>query len=180
MIKFFLSVLILSLLFLVICNFSDSNCENKETLNKRHYPIQNIGTEHFSKVDSSEIPEEITFPSSVGEVSFPHQMHIDDLEMECVECHHQINAEKLNTPHQDFFKSSWINCNICHNGSERVQQKVFTCSECHDSSPANIADETLSSKVVIHKQCWECHEVSTGKEASESCEICHSGEKTKF
>jgi len=135
---------------------------------------------NYSNSDTSEIPLEIKIPSSVGDVVFPHEMHIEDLEIECVECHHQINAIKLHTPHPDYFRSSWINCKICHNGSEKIKQKVFTCSKCHRTNPANIADETLSAKVVVHKKCWECHEVGTGKEASESCEMCHSGEKTKL
>jgi hypothetical protein len=27
--------------------------------------------------------------------------------------------------------------------------------------------------VILHKNCWKCHEVETGVEASESCELCH-------
>ena len=140
-------------------------------------PRTNIKTK-FPKSDTGEIPSEINIPSSVGEVIFHHQMHIKDLSIKCVECHHQINAKALNTPHPDYLKSSWINCNICHGESEKIKQKVFSCSACHDTNPINIADETLSSKVVIHKQCWKCHPVSTGREASKGCEKCHSGKKT--
>lgn len=132
----------------------------------------------FPKSDTAEIPSEITIPSSVGEVIFRHQAHIKDRGINCVECHHQINAKKLNTPHPDYLKSSWINCKVCHDESGKVKQKVYACSECHRTNPINIADETLSAKVVIHKQCWKCHQVSTGKEASKGCEFCHSGKKT--
>ena len=142
--------------------------------------LHTIDANIFSGSDTLETPADIIIPSSVGEVLFPHQMHIEDLEMGCVECHHQIDAKILNTPHADYFKSSWINCKICHNGSESIKQRIYTCSECHQSSPTSIADETLSSKVVVHKKCWECHEVGTGKEASESCELCHSGERIKL
>jgi hypothetical protein len=126
----------------------------------------------------AEIPSEIYFPSSVGEVIFRHQMHIKDLSIKCVECHHQINAKELNTPHPDYIKSSWVNCKVCHDGSGKIKQNAYTCSECHQSNPIDIADETLSPKVVVHKQCWKCHPVSVGKEASTSCEKCHSGKKT--
>lgn len=136
-------------------------------------------TTNFFESDTLDIPSDIDIPSSVGEVMFPHQMHIEDLEIECVECHHQINATKLNTPHPDYFRSSWINCKICHTGSDNVKQKVYTCSKCHHTNPVSIADETLSTKVVVHKKCWGCHEVETGKDASESCEMCHSGEKSE-
>ena len=128
--------------------------------------------------DTAQIPSEIIIPSSVGEVTFRHQMHISDLSIKCVECHHQINAKQLDTPHPDYLKSSWINCNICHNESEKIKQTFFSCSACHGTNPINIADETLSAKVVIHKQCWKCHPVNTGKDASKECEKCHSGKKT--
>ena len=113
----------------------------------------------------------------MGEITFRHQIHIKDLSIKCVDCHHQINAKRLNTPHPDYFGSSWINCKTCHDESEKIAQKAYVCSECHQTRPKDIVDETLSAKVVIHKQCWKCHEVSTGKEASKGCEKCHSGKK---
>lgn len=132
-----------------------------------------------SSVGTLDIPAEIIFPSSVGEVTFPHQMHISKLGMTCVECHHQISAKTLVTPHPDYLKSSWIDCAICHNNkSKTITSSAYTCSECHHSNPSNIADETLSAKVVIHKKCWSCHQVGVGKEASKSCHLCHSGKKT--
>ncbi len=124
-----------------------------------------------------EIPSEINIPSAVGEITFRHQMHMKDLSIKCVDCHHQINAKSLNTPHPNYFGSSWINCKTCHEESGKIAQKAYICSECHQSRPKNIADETLSAKVVVHKQCWKCHPVSTGKDASYGCEKCHSGKK---
>jgi len=123
-------------------------------------------------------PTERVFPSTVGEVVFHHEMHTRDLSIKCVECHHQINAKPLTTPHPDYFKSSWINCAICHNEAGALKQSAYLCSACHHAKPLNIADETLSTKVVIHKQCWRCHAVGTGKDASKGCEKCHSGKKT--
>ena len=130
-----------------------------------------------AKAGTLKVPSEIAIPASVGEVRFRHQMHIDDLSIKCGDCHHQINAKKLNTPHPDYFGSSWINCKTCHDDSEKIAQKPYLCSECHRTRPKNIADETLSAKVVVHKQCWKCHSVGTGKEASQGCEKCHSGKK---
>ena len=129
------------------------------------------------KSDGGGIPSEITIPSSVGEVTFRHQAHIER-SIGCVQCHHQIDAKKLNTPHPQYLESSWINCKVCHDESGKAKQDVYACSECHRANPTNIADETLSPKVVIHKQCWNCHQVSTGSEASKSCAFCHSGKKT--
>lgn len=128
--------------------------------------------------DTLAIPSVKSFPSSVGEVTFTHETHIKDRSIQCGECHHQIKAKKLDTPHPDYFKSSSIKCEICHNESDKVKQKAYTCSGCHRTNPINIADETLSAKVVIHKQCWKCHQVGAGKEASKACDFCHSGKKT--
>jgi hypothetical protein len=130
-----------------------------------------------ARSDTVRVPPEITIPSSVGEVLFTHQVHIKDRAIPCGQCHHQINAKKLDTPHPEYLKSSWINCTDCHEESGKAKQVVYTCSECHRTNPANIADETLSAKVVIHKQCWKCHEVGTANDASKSCELCHSGKK---
>ena len=125
------------------------------------------------------IPAEIKFVSSVGDVTFPHQKHISDFGAQCANCHHQINAKPLKTPHPDYFSASWINCATCHTGSGKSVQKAYVCSACHQTMPKNIADETLSAKVVIHKQCWRCHAVGTGKEASKACQKCHAGKKTQ-
>jgi len=131
-----------------------------------------------ARADAMAGPPERVFPSSVGEVVFHHEMHTKALSIKCVECHHQINAKQLKTPHPDYFKSSWINCEICHNEAGKLKQSAYSCSACHRVKPANIADETLSTKVVIHKQCWRCHPVGTGMDASKGCEKCHSGKKT--
>jgi hypothetical protein len=134
----------------------------------------------ISTQDTTGVPSIITSPSSAGEVVFPHQQHYEDFEVECKNCHHETNAAKLNMPHENYFNDFWIDCKICHHkgGSGKLQAQA--CSKCHHSTPSNIADQTLSSKVVIHKNCWECHEIGTGKEASENCQICHTGERTKF
>ena len=131
----------------------------------------------LAQSDRAEIPGDIRIPSSVGEVTFRHQAHIKDRAIGCAQCHHQINARELSTPHPDYLKSSWINCTICHDGAGKTKQQVYACSGCHPASPIHIADETLSAKVVIHKQCWQCHPVNTGKDASTGCAKCHSETK---
>ena len=124
-----------------------------------------------------DMPTDKTFPSAVGEVPFQHKKHVQD-GAACADCHHEINAKSLKTPHPGYLESSSIKCETCHNELDKSKQKVYTCSKCHPTNPINIADESLSAKVVIHKQCWECHQVGTGKKASKRCESCHSGKKT--
>ena len=116
----------------------------------------------------------IKSPSTVGEVEFPHELHFDGLEIECKTCHHEINADKLSIPHEDYFDDFWIDCQICHGHDGGQISQAQSCSNCHHDSPTDIADETLSAKVVIHKKCWECHEVEIGEQASRSCQICHT------
>lgn len=115
-------------------------------------------------------PTTVVFDSSVGNVTFPHQLH---LKFGCAACHHQIHAGDLETPHPDYLDSSWISCEICHDASAAAGSPYYKCSECHHSEPTDIADETLSAKVVTHKSCWKCHASGTGVEASAGCGDCH-------
>ena len=128
-------------------------------------------------LSSPAAPSVIAFKSSVGDVLFDHDLHAKDLETECAECHHQIHASVLDTPHESYLKSSWINCEICHTTDPEIADDFFKCSSCHHSDPDNIADETLSSKVVVHKSCWNCHESGTGLAASRGCKDCHVGQQ---
>lgn len=123
-----------------------------------------------------EPPVELRMQSAVGEVVFRHEAHFKDRAIACTDCHHQINARKLETPHPEYLQSSWINCRLCHDESGNTKA-IYTCSACHNGNPRNIADETLSAKVVVHRQCWKCHQAGTGKDASASCRLCHSGKK---
>jgi hypothetical protein len=127
-----------------------------------------------SRSEAAGIPSQIRFASSVGEVVFQHEMHFKDRGIACTQCHHQINAKTLKTPHPDYLKSSAVNCQVCHKDTERT---VYSCTECHDAKRRDIADETLSAKVVIHKQCQTCHSVGAGKDASNACLLCHSAQK---
>jgi len=122
---------------------------------------------------NSALPDEITLESSEGYVVLPHDVHIKDVKIKCVKCHHQIRAQGLDTPHPDYLTASRVNCQTCHSTDSESRNKYYKCSDCHHSDPDNIADETLSSKVVIHKSCWECHEAGTGVKASEGCSNCH-------
>jgi len=126
-----------------------------------------------SAASDSSLPDEITLESPAGKVVLPHDVHVKKLKLKCVECHHQIRAKELDTPHPDYLTSSQVNCQTCHDLDSKTRKKYYKCSDCHHSDPDNIADETLSSKVVIHKSCWNCHEAGTGVQASEGCSNCH-------
>jgi hypothetical protein len=114
-------------------------------------------------------------PASImGELIFDHDMHVDEQELECDECHHETNARPLDYPHADYFHDLWIDCGTCHRPAGSPDLEPQSCYDCHDTRLRDIADERLSPKVILHKNCWKCHEVETGAEASESCKLCHS------
>ncbi len=112
--------------------------------------------------------------SAVGAANFPHEKHFTELEIACSQCHHETNAKPLKVPHPEYFHDLWIDCGICHRPEGQPALEPQACSTCHHAQNGNLADETLSAKVVIHKNCWSCHEVATGSAASTSCKGCHT------
>lgn len=120
---------------------------------------------------SQETPIEVVFPSHLGEVIFPHELHTE-MGTPCEDCHHETLASSLSMPHAEYFEDFWIRCETCHHTAAEPGCPQG-CSGCHHGSPATIADETLSSKVVIHQACWECHPIGVGSEASQGCSLCH-------
>jgi hypothetical protein len=141
------------------------------------------GEEAGSGAEASEIageatstPSEDPRPSMMGDLIFDHEEHAEELELDCEDCHHETNAGPLDFPHEDYFHDLWIDCGACHHEAGSPALEPASCYECHhDGQLRDIADERLSAKVILHQNCWECHEVETGVEASESCELCHSG-----
>jgi hypothetical protein len=113
----------------------------------------------------------LVFTSEVGTVAFPHKAHFNDMEIECRTCHHEVDARKLELPHPEYFADFWIDCQTCHHESD-APRPAQACRTCHHRT-TDCADETLSSKVVVHESCWTCHESGTGVEASRGCPTCH-------
>lgn len=123
------------------------------------------------------IPDIITSPSTLGEVHFPHKRHVEELGFDCHECHHETRAARLSFPHPDYFDDFWIDCKVCHHEVD-TPMSPRDCAHCHHY-PRTIADETLSPKVVIHKDCWRCHEIGEGAAASRECKFCHTGQASE-
>jgi len=121
-------------------------------------------------------PEMVTFPSHVGEVTFPHAMHAEDLGIECTDCHHPVTAPKLVTPHPEAFEGCSVQCTTCH-GRVATGADDRRCTTCHTARVDAAHDAIPSAKVALHQTCSACHEVGTGPDASASCTNCHSGPK---
>ena len=168
MLKFCVS---LGVLFLLTFSYSSYSQEVKQTgtVPEKVQPD--------SPASVPDMPDEITIESSVGNVVLPHDVHVKNSKLKCVECHHEIHAKELDTPHPDYLTSSRANCRTCHEINSENRKKYYKCSHCHHSDLDDIADETLSSKVVIHKSCWKCHEAGTGVQASQGCGNCHAKEQ---
>lgn len=137
--------------------------------------------EDESASEVTETADELTAPilkprhsPIMGDLIFDHVAHVEDMELECVECHHETNAVPLSSPHEEYFYDLWVDCAACHHDSKSSDRTPRSCYECHDTKIRDIADERLSPKVILHKNCWTCHDVETGLEASESCALCHS------
>lgn len=116
-------------------------------------------------------PTEVVFNSTSGAVTFPHLLH-EEMGIPCEDCHHDTLAGPLTMPHPEYFEDFWIQCATCHRASSQPSCPQ-RCASCHHSSPSTVADESLSTKVVIHQSCWECHPTGAGSEASDNCGICH-------
>jgi len=124
-------------------------------------------------------PKTVTFPSHVGEVTFPHAMHVNELEIECSACHHPVTAPKLSTPHPQYFTQCSVPCETCH-GASPGRPGEHRCSSCHTSAVDPAHDAIPSTKVALHQSCSACHEIGTGQDASNNCETCHSGPKNPW
>ena len=130
-------------------------------------------TSEISSQDSS--PSSVKRPSIMGDILFDHEEHEEEADAECEDCHHETNAGPLEFPHEEYFHDLWIDCDSCHHEAGSPELEPQSCYDCHDEEKRGVADERLSPKVILHRNCWTCHEVETGVEASESCENCHSG-----
>ena len=161
-----------------------TQCHNEESPTFREFdfdkrmaeiahPVPGGEKKAVSLAEDIDVPDEITYTSSVGDVLFTHNRHVKEEDIACVECHHQIHARNLDTPHPDYMTSSWVSCKTCHDEGSDMNKKYYKCSDCHLTDSEDISDETLSSKVVTHKNCWNCHETGTGVEASKGCAECH-------
>ncbi len=163
-----------------------SQCHNDESPTFRGFDFQKAGPKSLTRsremkmstpapaTTDPEMPGDIVFNSSVGDVTFSAQPARSGRST-----WNAWNATTRYTPRIWIprIRHTWSPpgsiASICHDTNSKMSKKYYKCSDCHHSNLDNIADETLSSKVVIHKSCWKCHETGTGVDASKGCVECH-------
>ncbi len=102
-----------------------------------------------------------------GPVKFTHAKHVEDYGAVCGDCHHDSDAEPINSYDPD---------------------ATYACGECHSEEglmwgPSAENDESASDPIahranVIHMQCIGCHQMYNNLNqvvrVSESCRTCHT------
>jgi len=117
------------------------------------------------------VPEEIHFTEMKHD--FPHQMHVEDVGIECTVCHspekHKmriISREQCMNCHH---REEQIDCRHCHNEQDTVfrgmaegfdldedipgvMSEAVECTDCHDLEAA------APSLTAMREKCVECHD----------------------
>ncbi len=112
-----------------------------------------------------------------GSVSFPHQIHTEDQEMGCTQCH---------SSYENHGKTLIQGCSECHHGEGEGEVK---CEDCHVQTAAlytgfsNLDGKKYPSPMMEDVSCKECHvEVTKGDKTSlagvkKTCIKCHEDKK---
>ena len=102
--------------------------------------VWGIGVLKATEVQT-EVPEEIILDSDAfetrrkGPVTFQHQMHAEDYDIACTECHHDYDEDGKN---------------VWEEGDD-----VEKCESCHDPSVSEGKVKKL--RIAFHKNCIGCH-----------------------
>jgi len=130
---------------------------------------------------------------SADYIIFPHELHVEDLEISCMDCHTTITASTKSSDHNiptmdDCGTCHDVedvdNCGLCHSnadepsGSSPLLRGIefdhskhdgddFQCHVCHGSSESS---EKRYIQVPSKPLCMRCHD---GESASWDCALCH-------
>jgi|GEM_PF-551548 len=91
-------------------------------------------------------PKSVTLASKIGDVTFLHEKHSEELKISCSECHHMMHKEK-----------DKMACKDCHktttDGSLSALKEVFhkTCKSCHDQKVKESGSRRIPTR------CNACH-----------------------
>lgn len=105
----------------------------------------------FAQVNVS-YPGDIVYATTGQAVTFSHQKHVDELGMECSDCHTKIFEMKAYAARDNGdFNMDALNsgkyCGKCHNGEMAFSTDDFNeCAKCH-SGPESGSLETAPAKI---------------------------------
>lgn len=119
-----------------------------------------------------------TKPVPFGEVQFPHDVHVVDEGLDCLECH---------SPREHHGRTILKNCNDCHHGSG---MGAVECADCHTEvfnlyQGQNACDEIscdvrgVANSMAADVSCKDCHtqvaegEMTTDEAMKQACMGCH-------
>jgi len=124
-----------------------------------------------------------TKPVPFGNVSFPHDIHVEDEGLDCLECH---------SPRENHGQTRLSNCNDCHHGEG---QGAVECQDCHVENHnlyngQNACDEKScdvrgeKNPMADAVECSDCHvqvvagEPTTLDGIKTACVECHDGDES--
>lgn len=143
--------------------FYQKQQKNNMTLNEKKPQITQTEKEKSPKVVDDVLLMKSDYKHLKTVVKFPHKKHLNDLAINCGECHHKGKNEPL----------------IDLKMSDDVQK----CFSCHNQ-PGRTNDNKLALKEkikfhaeAVHENCVECHKKSKNKNAPKTCSKCHIKEK---
>jgi hypothetical protein len=132
--------------------------------------------------------------SLAGDILFPHQLHVEEQELECTTCHVSVESSELSSdlhlPSMDLCSDCHDieddeNCGLCHRNTEEPSgyaepqvellfshqlhlEKELACLNCHtDIDGSGPVEHSYRPCMVT---CLECHD---GVRAPDDCALCH-------
>ncbi len=84
----------------------------------------------FPSPESGDQPMRLMFQNKAGKVLFEHTGHVDEYDLDCMECHHNLEDDEI------------YNCSECHEdtGDEDMPSRSdgfhMQCKGCHEDSDA--------------------------------------------
>jgi hypothetical protein len=108
-----------------------------------------------------------------GPVKFTHSKHVQDYGAVCGDCHHDNDAEPINSYDPDAIYA----CGECHNEKGLLRGPI---AENEVSAGDRIAHRANS----IHMKCFSCHQMYNNLNqvvrVAESCKTCHTRQSQDY
>ena len=102
-----------------------------------------------------------------GPVKFTHSRHVEDYGAACGDCHHDSDAEPINSYNPE---ATYV-CGECHNEEGLLRGPIA-------ENEVSVSDRVAHRANVIHLKCIGCHQMYNDLNqvvrVPESCRTCHT------